>query len=456
MMMKYCLILFLVIEFSLYAPQLTIITAGAYTFETNINFSPSISDSAIIINASNVLLDLSGRALVQGNLIAGVNGIIVNPNLSNVTIKNGSIQNFTGKGISIGQGCSQIIIDSILTFSCDTRAIEFIGTSTSNQIVDSQIKNCQLISCLQGSTGDFVLTLSQCARVKVLDSSINNNGTKNFSISAVHMESSNNCIFENVSVFGNSGSTIKGFELIAPTQCAFNKCFVRNNSATGTNQNFSAFDLSGSSNTFNIFTNCIAEQNTSLGVDFGFSLTANCQNNFFKNCFVLSNTGGTMIGFHLTGGTANNLKNIFIDCIASQNLATANNSTGFLINGSNFGSLIRCIASDNISNKAIAAGLSFESLGGNNWEVNDCKFHRNNGNIDANSFGINRLVPIINNSLFFCTVAFHNGLPTSAAIPPLVVANQLNGTPSTTTPTDPATNNMNATIFPYTNMIITR
>ena len=58
---------------------------------------------AIRISASNVTLDLRGRTLSQiSKTVPPVDGIIVDPGLTNIIIKNGTVRDFSDAGIRVG------------------------------------------------------------------------------------------------------------------------------------------------------------------------------------------------------------------------------------------------------------------------------------------------------------------------------------------------------------------
>jgi hypothetical protein len=74
----------------------TINASGTYTLSANLTYSGA--SPAITINASNVTIDFAGHVLTSTNGTTGTKGVILPStigNQSNVTIKNGTITNFT-------------------------------------------------------------------------------------------------------------------------------------------------------------------------------------------------------------------------------------------------------------------------------------------------------------------------------------------------------------------------
>ena len=60
-------------------------------------------NAAITISASNVTLDLRGRTLSQKSKnVLPVDGIVVDPGLTNIIIKNGTVRDFSDAGIRAG------------------------------------------------------------------------------------------------------------------------------------------------------------------------------------------------------------------------------------------------------------------------------------------------------------------------------------------------------------------
>ncbi|MBI2774409.1 hypothetical protein HYX58_00155 [Candidatus Dependentiae bacterium] len=98
----------------LYSTDLLINQPGKYKLGDSIISVPNITgDTIITISSSNVLFDFGGYTLSQGNSVGNCTGIIINPNLSDIIIQNGCLQNITGTGILINQGCSKIKINNI-------------------------------------------------------------------------------------------------------------------------------------------------------------------------------------------------------------------------------------------------------------------------------------------------------------------------------------------------------
>ncbi|MEX0849379.1 MAG: right-handed parallel beta-helix repeat-containing protein [Candidatus Dependentiae bacterium] len=96
----------------------TIGSSGKYILTENINFSPLSAATAITIAADDVTLDLCGNTLSQANsdTVAGVKAINMN-NQENVTIKNGTISDWSAQGVDL-LSSSEIILQNISINQC--------------------------------------------------------------------------------------------------------------------------------------------------------------------------------------------------------------------------------------------------------------------------------------------------------------------------------------------------
>ena len=359
-------------------------TGSLYKLAENITYNPVAPSNAITINSSGATLDLQCFSLSQTNAVTPVNGVLVSPNLSNVTIENGMIQGFTRAAISVQPGNSEDLVDNVNILSCATRGIEFQGASGST-ITDSKIKDCILKSCCQGALGDFVITFSQCVRCNIYNAKLNANGisTSTNSISPIRLTNCNNCKVNKTKVKGTAGSSVTAFDLQSTSTTVLNKCTCRVN-------------VSSSGN----FT--------------GFGLSNNCSANEFTRCKAIANTGATTCyGFSITG--TQSLNNYISQSLVARNVASGGNMSGVQIDSANNGTIAYCVCEDNRSATSNGRGLYFLSPG-LNWETKYSQFLRNTGSITSgttsNSFGVldpalQAAIPSTN--LFLNNIAFLNG-----------------------------------------------
>jgi WD40 repeat protein len=218
-----------------YAPQLTINESGIYRLGTNITYNPlTINDDIILINSSNVTLDLAGFTLSQGNTTAGLTGIEVAANVSNIYIMNGTISNLTGTALAIDGGCSRIFIENITTFSCIAAGIFLNGTA-------SPIINCGITHC------DISNSFTAINVVNVSDSTIEH------------------CFI--------SSCSSRGISLSQCTNNVIKKCNIRDIIST-TNNAYGIISIGGTNNSIdqclikNILTQTTSINNTAAGISF--------------------------------------------------------------------------------------------------------------------------------------------------------------------------------------------
>lgn len=159
----------------------TITTAGTYCIGAEID-----AVTPITIAVSDVTLNLNGYSLL------GTNGIVINDNLSRITIYNGGIVTTT-VGIDLGTNCSEILIKNLRILN-PTTGISATGTASS--IIDTVtivqaddgiladscehlfIYNCTVVNAVQQA-----IVLTECSACQVQDCTVSGTGTANLDTS---------------------------------------------------------------------------------------------------------------------------------------------------------------------------------------------------------------------------------------------------------------------------------
>lgn len=260
---------------------LTITLPGVYRLAEALS---ATSATVITIASDNVVLDLNGKTIsgslgialaidadirnvhIENGFIVGApsfsNGLIINANDSDISVKNVEFSNFSAPGLAaiLIQSANNIIFDHCL-FSGST--IDLMQTTTVNELI---IKNCSFSSAqdsnalnLQQVSNSLVIdstfnllttgiiasgvqssvfqncALSQCASAGLNFSQSNNNWVKNCFISGLSSDTpiagiissgGNGNVFENCIVNGvattatNSASLAAGFLLAPGEQCS--------------------------------------------------------------------------------------------------------------------------------------------------------------------------------------------------------------------------------------------
>ncbi len=129
------------------ASAVTIATAGAYGLANAIT-------GPIVIASNDVTLDL------QDQVISGsTNGVIINPNVERVVVKNGHIINVAGSGVLVQSGCKSIELSYLVLSQNGSNsypyAITCQGTAIS-KIQEVYVHNTSIYNSLSGILYNFV------------------------------------------------------------------------------------------------------------------------------------------------------------------------------------------------------------------------------------------------------------------------------------------------------------
>jgi hypothetical protein len=294
----------------------TITLQGQYKLARNIT-------APITIQASNVTLDLASNT-INGSTF----GIIINPNLTDIVIRNGNISNSTVTSITANQ-CQRLEISNI-NFLSPTRGV-FVFTSTAvvlsdcnffvpsgesiafSNITEGVINNC-FITDNTGASGSPKCSFDTTRCLAISNLNICNSSATNVGLSF------NNCSSisgNNISI-GASQFTAAGIiGAIFLTNCSeinFDTCSVLGNRATNPASTF-----------------------------IGISAT-NCNDIFLEQCLINSNSAAIFNGYAFSS-----CKNVTIgDSAANMNNLSAT-STAFLFNATNEINLDTCQALNNIT-----------------------------------------------------------------------------------------------------------
>lgn len=385
----------------------TINSPGLYRLGDFLNSATVTNpDTIIVIQASNVVLDLAGYVVHQNSATAGVSSISINSGLSNVTIKNGVINSVTQDGIVINTSCSNIYLQDLTIQNCGRSGIN------ASAVTNLVINNCIINTCATGAAGNNGIAITNgSTQCRILNTIVKNCGSNSASlIIGINLDVSEadliNVIVEEC-IGGSGGFT--GLQLGGATQFGnFINCTVNNCSAAG----YTGINVNGATAFSNIFDNCKCTSMTATAATTSFGFNVTTVNNIFKNCLVSEHGNpSTLFCFSVS-----NSGNEFIDCVAKNNTAQSA-MNGFFCASSN-GLLLRCLALDNNATAAGSTAAGFVGTAINFWQLQDCEFSRNVG--VTNSFGTMMVTNNLN-TLFSRAIGFNNGT---------VAANQLNGVPA--------------------------
>lgn len=317
----------------------TISSEGSYYLSGNLSIT---SGSAITVAANNVTIDLQGFE-VAGT--GGFTGIVINSGISNVTIRNGTIRNFTSVGIN-GAGNSTVRVEKVRALNNGSVGIK----------VDI---NGAVIDCVaEANAGVGIVGADNCVIHHC--QSIGNTGTSSHGISVGNDAQISGCVART-----NGGSGI-----VAGTSGELSDCVANNNSGIGIN-------LGGGCT----LSNCIASNNAGSA---GISVTAGCT---IINC--IGNTNGD---FGITVGD----RNMVSGCTCNSNQVAG-------IVAANDCVIINNHASQNGGGGGGGSGI--EVTGSNN-RVEGNSVHANND--PAGSYGIYPVSPNVGNVIIKNTARGNN------------------------------------------------
>jgi parallel beta-helix repeat protein len=388
----------------------------------------------ITIASSNVILDLGENAVA-----GGINGIKINPNLSNITIRNGGITSVTNAGISVGENCSSITLQKLKLTNCVKRGMEFLGTSTTNDISEITIDGVRIETSALSPLSDSVIFFQYVKNLMVLGLQLVNNGNSLANISLLKFNNSTECLGQVIFAITNRGNSLNGVEFINPVNCVIRDSIIANNDAT---LNCIGVKLTGIS-TGNAFRRISIFNNTAGGVSTGFDLSDNSESNIISDCQVAELTGGSTYGYAMHGN--NSTKNV-IEKSSAVNLESNQASgvaVGIYVDGATAGTIAESIASYNSALSGTAYGILFDPInGGTHWNITENKIVRNQGNANNSSFGIN--VQGGSDNLFIKNFAYDNGN---------IPGNQMSGVPFGSV-AQLNVKNLNSAPTPWANVII--
>ncbi len=304
-------------------------TIGTGSYYLTASLTATSGMSGIVVLASNVTIDLNGFELI--GVPGSSEGIVIGGGQTNVTIRNGTIRNWGGRGID-GVGNARVRVENVRVLNCGGNGIVVD--------VDGEVRNC----VASGNVGNGIKGLDNCLvrECQVLATT----GSPGNGISVGAACSVTDCISRGnlgVGFFVGDASTISrsvayaNFSgIITGDGCTVAGCTSMNSGA--------GLGIGLSSGC--IATDCASRNN---GSD-GFYCADGCA---IRNCALTGNAG---IGFHSLGSVH-----------LEGSTAMGNAGPGIQISGGiNMGEglVINCVANRNTGNGIIA------NRGGNRLEGN--------------------------------------------------------------------------------------
>lgn len=345
--------------------QFVITKSGRYFLSTDVVSNPVTTAPVILINTSDVFIDLGGKTLTvtYSNTLPHLVGIKVAPGMRNITICNGTIcgsssdASFSGKrafyqAVEVGDStgvntaaCANIIFDSVIITSC---ARYGVGMYNCQNIVVNGVTVQGIMD--GGETRSSATTIQKagmhlykCADAEFVNSNFNGvtlstgYSAGDFAV-GLNIEKCRNIKCKNVSVTANrafsAGSAI-GLRLHATTGSCFEELYAVGNRTSSmlSGDTFVAGvlvqsdGLSNEQSSGNIFKQCFFNENTSNSLSttttaYGLRITQSCNSSLLMNCTASNNAGILGCGYSLFSAKNNTFK----ECIATGNTSYGNHT----------------------------------------------------------------------------------------------------------------------------------
>lgn len=398
---------------------------GKYTIDKNLIFSPQNNNvTGILINTSNVTLDLKGYAIWQNNSSSNFSLISVTAGLSNINIINGTLANCTGVALMVNTG-TKITINSLAINNCQATGLQLTKCNNS-LITETYVTNCVINSNSNGGSGTELsgILLDSCTNIKITESASNNhiNNLAGGTTNGFKLINCNNCTVSNCNSNAHQAAITNGLLIQNVKSCMFKNCKANNNLATqiiDTN-GVAGFNLIYSINCH--LDDCQAQANSSGNTAYGFKLL-NSQYNKLNNCEASYNvTTCSTNCYHTYGFYCNTTNgsiggNSIISCQATGNTGGANiNSFGIgftLDSGAKYTTISKCTADYN--NSPVGTGCGIYLNGATYCNIRGNNVITNTGNSPDGGYGIyDTTTNSIN--LYMQNFAFGNGKTDNAVI----------------------------------------
>ncbi len=374
---------------------------GIYKYRATVIAQPTDPNDAIItIASSNVVFDMDGYLLMQHPLVTttGLTGILVKENLTNIAIRNGRVDNVTGYGIKISDGCKKIKVSDMVISNCDEGGILLDGKQSGTG-VDSFLMESSIILSCTGFNGSpaFGFKAVHSMAIGVYDCFFNDNDAVTTSSGyGAYLDSCACAQFIRCCSTDNGGDWLgAGFAASKSINLCFQNCLVLHNLARNSSADSLAagFYFDECKKVVCLGGKCIETVNEN-GKSVGF-FTQTGTANLFQNCIAEASIGGSLAaGFHFNRENAS----VIIGGKVIGNEATSGAGYGIYLEGS---SNDKCHISKNsiIGNKGstISRGIEDERNPSTSNIVRNSAF--NNGTNYVVNYSTGITLPTLDGSL---------------------------------------------------------
>lgn len=176
-------------------------TEGCYQLSGSGSFTGT--SFQLLVTQSNIVIDLNGQILSYGGPSSQIVGcIVINPGVTNVTIKNGTIAGFTGPAITVNGSStspvSHIALDTIKIISCNPGI--FLSYTD-----HAFISNCTIAGSYSNISAARGIFATNCSGITAQYCSIKNNISSNGPSCGYFFDTCKTIFLEHCTVSGNQG-----------------------------------------------------------------------------------------------------------------------------------------------------------------------------------------------------------------------------------------------------------
>ncbi len=327
---------------------LKITNAGLYVFTDDVDYG-QINTTPITISTDDVVIDLAGKTLTSvvgtGQNIA-IN--IVGPR-NNITIKNGTLDNFNRYTILVDAGVRNITVENLIisnaptSFSGTAPTGIFFNGNAAKKITEVVIKNCRIIK------GRYGILANSADNIDLIDSTFARNFSRGIEANNCNLWDITNCQVSNQ--IGSDGAGSGG---VVANGCSFwnilkSDFSLNSGLVTPVNVVGVSFVGLGATSGDHIIDGCtFCNNRAGLGLSRGLALI-DTHSSVIRNCIANGNfsTDSFAAGFYVVSGSSGNL---FENCVADGNytLGAFAGAAGFNIEGIG-NHLINCTAKGNLA-----------------------------------------------------------------------------------------------------------
>lgn|GEM_PF-1532010 len=396
----------------------TITEAGLYVMGGDA-VATITAGAAITITTSDVTIDLQGKSIrASGAADTGINIGSNGIGYENITIRNGKILGFNGRGIFAVNGSQNLFFEDLTISGTSPLSNGFIGFYLFGnpglvRTTNVNVKNCQT------SNGQYGTYFASCDNINMINSSFNNNNQQ-----GLFLQNCNTMLFQNCYANVN---THNGCLMDTCNNITFMDSFFNFNGVAGILTENAC--------------NCLTIQHCQFSNNSGGMITGAANSSFGISVSVGSNLNASIIkdsdfsfNMNIMRGTGAALggSNIVVEnCTFNGNGATgasALEAEGVEL-GETFSSIMRnCIANGNFSSTSTAAGFRFDAGSSGNVLENCIALGNFTTSTLLNAYGfmVGAALPVSDISLINCKAQANSALSPALGIGFFINANSPN------------------------------